>query len=221
MITSINLERRNLASGLKLLFELCSLFCCFFLLSASAFRVSWADLVLLNSWSASPCRSFNESSFELHTQENEIHIFSFFGLSKELEWKANLANRWSNFLTKTSQDLGFVPSMFIKELITALMSSGSSAMAYITNTKHNKNQKEQKFYSCGKLPKACKTSILSNTSFSSVQSSLLFCHPIPPKENIIEVSSYILFFNFILFYNAKSWYKKSSCRWLIIWLNYI
>lgn len=66
-----NLDRRNLARGLKLLFGWGSLLCCFLRLSASALSVSSVDLPLLNSWLASSFRSFNESSFELHAQKNE------------------------------------------------------------------------------------------------------------------------------------------------------
>ena len=48
---------------------------------------------------------------------------------------ANLDNCWSNFLTRTSQDPGFLRSMFTSELITVrkIEPSGSLPMAYKIN----------------------------------------------------------------------------------------
>lgn len=62
-----DLDSRNLASGLKLVFEWKSLLCCLFLLSDSALA-DWSPAIcpLLNSWAAKSCKSFSEESSDLY-----------------------------------------------------------------------------------------------------------------------------------------------------------
>ena len=148
-----NLESRNLASGLKLEFELSSLFCCFFLLSVSEFVFcisSGIVLPLVNKRAACSCRSFNEESFELQTiylLHEFLYVTDRTNLSDKKwdrdknmgKWTEimNLANCWSKLFTRPSQDPGFLRSIFMSEFATARATepSGSSAMACIIHTK--------------------------------------------------------------------------------------
>lgn len=153
-----------------MLFEWASLFCCFFLLASIPEVAFWdpseADLVLVNSWAASSCRSFNEDSFELikHFFYEETILVWAINLIKEnitcflffyrynrlfllttmqeccLEQNANLANCWSNFFTRASHDPGFMCSICSSELIISCTvdPSRSSAKACTVNAQKNK-----------------------------------------------------------------------------------
>lgn len=68
-----NLESRNLASGLKLAFELTSLFGCFFLLSSAfAFCAASAVFPLVNIRDDNSWSSFTDDSFELQRFKSNL-----------------------------------------------------------------------------------------------------------------------------------------------------
>lgn len=68
-----NLESRNLASGLKLVFELTSLFGCFFLLSSAfAFCAVSAVFPLVNIRDDNSWSSFTDDSFELQRFKSNL-----------------------------------------------------------------------------------------------------------------------------------------------------